>query len=119
MESSYEEYLACLLLLLESKKRFNPVTTDLINNYLLGKQEDPANVLAKKRIMNNFDYSNAGKPTILVKQKEQVQPTDIAYLEKGKWDGGPICYCCGKRHKGGWQEFPKASNKYKLKTADM
>ena len=93
MESSYEEYLACLLLLLESKERFKPVPTDLINNYLLGKQEDPANVLAKKRIMNNFDYSNAGKPTILVKQQEQVQPTDIAYLEKVKWDGGPICYC--------------------------
>ena len=37
MESSCEEYLACLLLLLADKERFKPVTTDLNNNYLLGK----------------------------------------------------------------------------------
>ena len=40
-------------------------------------------------------------------------------MEKGKWDGGPICYCCGERHEGGWQDFPKASNKENPKTADM
>ena len=43
----------------------------------------------------------------------------MAFVEKGKWGGGPICYYCGKRHKGGWREYPRASNKKKSKTADM
>ena len=69
--------------------------------------------------MAEFDYSNVGKPTSAVKQQEQVQPTDVVFVEKGKWDGSPICYCCVKRHKGRWWECPKASNKEKSKTADM
>ena len=38
MESSFEEYLACLFHHLEEKERFKPVTTELKKNYLLGKQ---------------------------------------------------------------------------------
>ena len=119
MESICEEYLTCLFLLLVDKERFKHVTTELSNNYLLGNQEYPANILAAKRIMTNFDYSNVGKPTSSVKQQDQVQPTDIAFVEKRKWEDGPICYYCGERNKGGWQEFLKVSNKEKLKTADM
>ena len=69
--------------------------------------------------MTDFDYSNVGKLTSSVKQQEKVQPTDIAFVEKGKWYGGPIFYYCSKRHIGGWREFSKASNKEKSKTADM
>ena len=69
--------------------------------------------------MTDFDYSNIGKPTSAGKQQEQVQPTDVAFVKKGKWDGGTICYCCGKRHKCGWWDCPKAWNKEKSKTADM
>ena len=87
-------------------------------NFLLGNQEYPANALAEKRLMTDFGYSNVRKPTSLVKQQEQVQPTDVAFVVKVKWDGGPICYCCGEIHEGGWQECPKASNKEKSKTAD-
>ena len=39
MESSCDEYLTCLVLLLADKERFKPVMTELSNNYLLGKQE--------------------------------------------------------------------------------
>ena len=46
-----------------------------------------------------------------------MQPTDVAFAEKGKWDGGPICYCCVEIHKRGWQECLKASNKEESKTA--
>ena len=95
MENSCKEYLACFFLLLSDKERFKPVTTDMINNYLLGNQEYPANVLAAKRLMTDFDFSNVGRPISLVKQQEQVQPTDVAFVEKRKWDNGPICYCCG------------------------
>ena len=91
MESSCEEYLACLLLLLADEERFKPITTELSNSYLLGNQEYPANVLAANRLMTDFDYSNVGKPTSLVKQQEKVQPMDVAFVEKGKWDGIPIC----------------------------
>ena len=90
MESSCKEYLACLFLVLAYKESFESVTTELSKNYLLGKQEYLANVLAEKRLMTNFDYSNVGTPTSAGKQQEQVQPTDVAFLEKGKWDGGPI-----------------------------
>ena len=90
MESSCEEYLTCLFLLLADEKRFNPVTTELNNNYLLGKKEYPANILAAKRLMTDFNYLNVGKPTSAGKQQDQVQPTDVAFVVKGKWDGGPI-----------------------------
>ena len=39
--------------------------------------------------------------------------------KKGKWGGVSICYFCVKRHEGGWRECLRASNKEKLKTADM
>ena len=92
MESSCEEYLACLFLLLAYEERFNPVITKLNNNYLLRKQEYLANVMAAKQLMTDFDYLNVGKPTSSGKQQEQVQPTDVAFVEKGEWDGGTICY---------------------------
>ena len=38
----------CLFLILEYKERFKPVTMELINNYLLGKQEYLTNVLQQK-----------------------------------------------------------------------
>ena len=37
MESSCEEYLTCLFLLLADKESFKPVATELSNRYLLGK----------------------------------------------------------------------------------
>ena len=69
--------------------------------------------------MTDFGYSNVVKPTSAGKQQEQVQPTDIAFVLKVKWGGVPIFYCCGERHKGGWRECPKASNKENSKTSDM
>ena len=97
---------------------FKPVTTELSNNYLLRNQDYPANVLAEKSLMTEFEYSNVGKPTITGKQQELVQPTDVAFIEKGKWYCGHIFYCCGNRHKVRLQECLKASNKEKSKTAD-
>ena len=55
MESSWKEYLACLFLLLVDEERFKPVTMELSNNYLLGKQKYLANLLEEKRLMTNFD----------------------------------------------------------------
>ena len=68
MDSSCEEYLACVSLLLADKERFKPVTTELIYNYFIRKKEYLANVLAEKRLVTDFDYSNVGKPTSSGKQ---------------------------------------------------
>ena len=84
MESSCKELLACLFLLLGDKERFKPVTTELNNKYLLLNQEYPANVLSAKCLMTDFDYLNVSKPTSADKQQEQVQPTDVAFVKKGK-----------------------------------
>ena len=70
----------CLLLLLVDKERFKPVAKELNKNYLLGNQEYPTNVLAAKRLMTNFDYSNIGKSTSVGKQQEQVQPADAEFV---------------------------------------
>ena len=67
MESSCEEYLVCLFLLLADEERFKPVTAELINNYLLRKQEYLANILVSKKLITDFDYSSVGKPTSSVK----------------------------------------------------
>ena len=67
MESSCEEYLVCLFLLLADEERFKPAKEELINNYLLGKQEYLANILVAKRLITDFDYSSVGKPTSSVK----------------------------------------------------
>ena len=91
-ESSCKEYLACLFLLLADEERFKAATTELSKNYLLQKQEYPANVLAVQRLMIDFDYLNVGKSTSVEKQQEQMQPMDVSFVEKGKWDGSTICY---------------------------
>ena len=40
--------------------------------------------------MTDFGYSNVGKPTSAGKQQEQLQTTEVTFVEKGEWDGGPI-----------------------------
>ena len=57
--------------------------------------------------MTDFNYSNIGEPTSLVKQLEHVQPTDVEFVEKWKWEGGPIFYCCGESNEVGWWECPR------------
>ena len=45
-ESACAEYLACLFLLLADDKRFKTLKKTLNNNFLLGRQEYPKDVLA-------------------------------------------------------------------------
>ena len=49
------EYLACLFLLLADDKRCKTLKKTLNNNFLLGRQEYPKDVLASKRLMTDFD----------------------------------------------------------------
>ena len=92
-ESSCAEYLACLFLLLADNEGFKMLKKTLNNNFLLGRQEYPKDVLAPKRLMTDFDPDVA---TGTKRMQEQVQPTDVAFVESGGWEF-PICYCCGKK----------------------
>ena len=107
-DSASGEYLACLFLLLADNDRFGPLKLQLDNNFLVGEQEYPKDVLAAKRLMTNFS------PPIGTKKqaREKVQATDVAFVEAGakpwhtkkEWQTDPPgeCYCCGKRHPGGY-----------------
>ena len=53
-EAAQGEYLACLFLLLADDERYGPLKTQLDNNFLMGKQEYPSDVLAAKRLMTDF-----------------------------------------------------------------
>ena len=82
----------------------------------MGSQEYPKDVLASKRLMTDFDPDVA---TWTKRTQEQVQPTDVDFIESG---GGefPICYCCGKKcNKYGWRSCPTLSQKVKDKTAKL
>ena len=74
-ESACAEYLACLFLLLVDDERFKTLKKTLNNNFLLGRQEYPKDVLESKRLMMDFDPDVA---TGTRRTQEQVQPTDVA-----------------------------------------
>ena len=79
-KSACAEYLACLFLLLADDERFKTLKKTLNNNFLLRRQEYPKDVLASKRLMTDFDPDVA---TGTKRTQEQVQPTDMAFVESG------------------------------------
>ena len=97
-ESLAGEYLACLFLLLADDNMFGPLKTQLDNNFLMGEQEYPRDVLAAKRLMNDFSPPvGSTKPT-----REKVPATDVAFVERGRrrttappgkkeWNAPPGC----------------------------
>ena len=97
-------------------KRFKTLKKTLNKNFLLGRQEYPKDVLASNRLMTDFDPDVA---TWTKRTQEQVQPTDVDFVESG---GGefPICYYCGNKfNKYGWRRCPTSSQKVKDKTAKL
>ena len=53
-KSSKQAYLACLFLLMADDDRYGAVKATLDDNYLLGKQEFPRDLLAAKRLLMDF-----------------------------------------------------------------
>ena len=47
------EYLVCLCILLTDHERYGPLQTQLDNNFLMGEQEYPSNVLTAKSLMTD------------------------------------------------------------------
>ena len=77
------EYPPCLFLLLADDGQFKTLKKTLNNKFLLGRHEYPKDVLALKRLMTYFDpdVTTGTKHT-----QEQVQPTDVAFVESGGWE---------------------------------
>jgi len=76
-EAAQGEYFACLFLLLADDERYGPLKTQPNNNFLMGKQEYPSDVLAAKRLMTDFVPATGA-----VKHKRQESgPSDVAFVE--------------------------------------
>ena len=54
MKSTKEVYLACLFILMADDERYRGVKTEVGDNYLLGKQEYPQDLLTAKRLLADF-----------------------------------------------------------------
>ena len=54
MKTAKEAYLACLFILMADDERYGGIKTALGDNYLLGKQEYPQDLLAAKRLLADF-----------------------------------------------------------------
>ena len=97
MKTSKGAYLACLFLLMADERRFGAVKATLGDNYLLGEQQYPQDLLAAKRLL--ADFKGTG-PTNR-KVTEPAQGQGIAFIEKGKGHCVPNWYGCGKKCQGG------------------
>ena len=60
LKTSKQAYLAYLFLLMADDERYSKVKATLDNNYLLGKQEYPQDLLAAKRLL--ADFKGTSKP---------------------------------------------------------
>ena len=87
MKSTKEAYLACLFILMVDEERYGGVKTALGDNYLLGKQEYPQDLLAAKRLLADFK----GAPSKAKKASEAAGEQGVAFAEGG--NGGGIHPC--------------------------
>merc|ERR1711966_63290 len=88
MKSSKEAYLACLFILMSDDERYRGVKTALGDNFLLGKQEYPQDMLAAKRLLADFK----GTPSKVKKAVEAADEQGMAFTEGGK--GGKYILTC-------------------------
>ena len=97
LKTRNQAYLARLFLLMANNDRYGKVKAILDNNYFLGKQEYPQDLLAAKRLLAEFK----GKE---IKFKRRLAPgTDkkqgVAFVQTRK-NKECICCNCGSRCPG-------------------
>ena len=80
MKSTKEAYLACLFILMADDERYRGVKTALGDNYLLGKQEYPQDLLGAKRLLADFKGAS-GKTR---KTVEAADEQGVAFTEGWK-----------------------------------
>ena len=92
LKTSKQAYLACLFLLMADDERYSKVKATLDDNYLLGKQEYPQDLLAAKRLL--ADFKGTGKPKNQGGDKRDA--AGVAFAKKGgKWMS--MCHGYGRR----------------------
>ena len=103
-EAAQGEYFACLFLLLVDDERYGPLKTQLDNNFLMGKQEYPSNVLSAKRLMPDFV-----PVTGVVKHKRQESgPSNVAFVKtKGRREVYPHMLLMWRVTRGRVQKVPQ------------
>ena len=101
MKSAKSAYLACLFLLMADEDRYGGVKATLDDNYLLGKQEYPQDMLAAKRLL--ADFKGVG-PSTKRKTPGPEEGQGVAFVEGGGGGYVPNCHGCGKKCKGGWRK---------------
>ena len=79
IKAAKEAYLACLFIQLADDKRYGDVKRALADNYLLGKQEYPQDLLAAKRLL--ADYK--GVPGKATKAADAADEQGVAFAEGG------------------------------------
>ena len=80
MKTAKEAYLACLFILMAGEERYGGVKTALGDNYLLGKQKYPQDLLAAKRLLADFK----GTPGKARKATEAADEQGVAFAEGGR-----------------------------------
>ena len=81
MKSSKQAYLACLFLLMADEERYGGVKATLDDNYLLGKQEYPQDLLVAKRLLADF---KGGGPGTKRKTPGPEEGQGVAFVEGGR-----------------------------------
>ena len=98
--------------------RYGKVKATLDDNYLLGKQEFPRDLLAAKRLLADFKGTGATA-------KKRAAPTNedagVAFAEGENKTGGfvPTCYGCGRKCKGGWRKCTYITEDHREKVAAL
>ena len=116
MGSTKEAYLTCLFILMTDNERYGGVKMALGDNYLLGKQEYPQDLLAAKRLLADFK----GAPSKVKKASEATGEQGVAFAKGGK--GGEYistCYGCDRKCKGGWRVCKYITEDHRTKVAAL
>ena len=97
-------------------ERHGGVKTALGDNYLLGKQEYPQDLLAAKRVLADFKGAS-GKTR---KTSEAADEQGVAFAEGGKGTEYILtCHDCGRKCKGGWRKWRHITEEHIAKVAAL
>lgn len=95
-------------------KWYSKVKTTLDDNYLLGKQEYPQDLLAAKWLL--ADFKGTRKPKKRGSKEEDTAGVTFA-KQGGKW--APVCHGCGCRFPGGWLKCPCVTEEHRKKVQEL
>ena len=108
--------IVCLFILMADEDRYGGVKATLDNNYLLGKQEYPKDMLAAKRLL--ADFKGTG-PSTKRKTPGPKEGQGIAFIKGGGGGYIPNCHGCGKKCRGGWRKCQNITEAHRSKVAEL